>query len=103
MNSGKYQLQTDGISKNDGAIWNKSGTRITYRSTKQNNKDFYLYSRFYFCFILTYKALFQPLKLLMLLQLVFSQERGLGHLLNGLSTIDLSLLQTTYLRVILNC
>ena len=46
LDSGHYQMLTDGVSKHGSGLWNRQGTAIAYNSTKGNQKDhgLYLYS-----------------------------------------------------------
>lgn len=43
MNSGSYEMLTDGTSRNSGGSWNNKGTHFIYTSTKRNGKDNDLY------------------------------------------------------------
>ena len=44
MRTGKYQLITDGKSRNTGFLWNNSGTQVAFSSTKRNGKDTDIYT-----------------------------------------------------------
>ena len=46
LETGHYQMLTDGVSKHGSGLWNRQGTAIAYNSTKGNQKDhgIYLYS-----------------------------------------------------------
>jgi len=42
--SGDVTLLTDGKSRNQGVVWDRTGTRIAYNSTRRNGKDVDLYT-----------------------------------------------------------
>ncbi|MFA5835027.1 MAG: prolyl oligopeptidase family serine peptidase [Bacteroidota bacterium] len=39
MNTGSYEMLTDGKSRNGGGLWNNSGKQFVFTSTKRNGKD----------------------------------------------------------------
>lgn len=43
LDTGRYFMLTDGVSKHGSGLWNRQGTAIAYNSTKGNSKDHGLY------------------------------------------------------------
>lgn len=43
LTSGSYRMLTDGMSKNSGGLWNRSGSSFAFTSTKRNQKDHDIY------------------------------------------------------------
>ena len=43
LDTGRHRLFTDGISKNDDAVWSSKGDRFIYSSTRRNGRDWDLY------------------------------------------------------------